>query len=176
MEIVAATIIGVAVGGIATAYLMRRSVVPVASPTITSAVVVRREIERARRYERQFALIRVESGTPDRADDFATDSTLEQIKPVLRALDYVWIERSGMHILLPEIGRAEAERCVSRLRDAVDGPVVCRVAVFPDDAVTDGALALRLDGSDESLPASHDLPIGSATIVRPPTSDTKQAS
>lgn len=157
LAVAAAAVIGLVVGVSVGRRTARHTTAPVVG-TGASERPVRREIERARRYERQFALIRLAApggGAPDTDDDL-----LELVRPVLRGLDHAWVEPRGVHVLLPEVGRDEGEACIERLRSAIGADALpdARLAVFPDDAVTEGALDLRLAGTEHQLPAAEDLP------------------
>ncbi len=124
-----------------------------------------KEIERARRYERSLALLwlpksALASGVgPDPGGRRAAEE-LNGVVASLRSIDLMWVGRNGVHILLPEAGRTEAEACTQRLLafdSHLDGDAV-RVAVFPDDGVTTGALFAQLADDVELLPDRSDLP------------------
>lgn len=125
---------------------------------IDASVLLRAEMERARRYGRRFVLVRIGPDALDRSRD--RDAIVASVTPLLRGLDHCWFDDAGLHLLLPEVGRPAAGVCLDRLRDQVDGVDVAdaRVAVFPDDAVTIGALSLCLEGADEALPRGDELP------------------
>ena len=152
LAVVLAAVLGVVVGASAAVLTMR----PRATDGVRSDApdVLRREIERARRYERRFVLIRLDA----RATPLRGPSVLDAVTPLIRDLDYAWVERSGVHVLLPEVGRDEGLRCLERLRTAVEfDEGHYRIVVFPEDTVTAGGLMLHLDGASV-LPGPTDLP------------------
>ena len=107
---------------------------------------LRREMARARRFGRSFALVRI--GRLPRPG-FASH---------LRTVDYAWAADGGTYVLLPEADREAAEGFVGRIRrevpDLVAGSAVS-VAAFPDDGLTSGALlqALRVSPERRREPA-----------------------
>jgi hypothetical protein len=101
------------------------------------------EIERARRYEHSFTLIRIrqEVGPPDMADAVARELGLP-----LRRTDRCWYVGGAFFILLPEATVRESQGWERRLRDSshLGDAEVC-VANFPDDGLTCAGLLERLD-------------------------------
>lgn len=159
LAVVLSAVIGAGLGALVMAGATRSR--PLSSAPVSASDVLRREIGRARRYERRFVLIRLDS----KAVAVEGPSVLEVVTPLLRDLDYAWAERSGVHVLLPEVGRDEGLRCLARLRKAVEfDEDRVRMAVFPDDTVTEGGLMLHLDGAS-ALPAPTDLPSTGARLV-----------
>ena len=86
------------------------------------------ELERARRYERPFVLLQL-------------GASLGAVTP-LRAIDISWVDDGCVTILLPEMGRSEGMACLRRLAVATSQPA--RLAVFPEDGLTRGALLAAL--------------------------------
>src|SRR5680860_1855377 len=68
---------------------------------------------------------------------------------MMRSTDHWWLDGSALHLLLPETGRTEAEQLVQRLRGAMQLPTDVRLAVFPFDGLTPGALRAALDACEE---------------------------
>ena len=123
--------------------------------------VLSQEMERARRYERPLALLWVD--TRDREVPF------EAIVGTLRTIDHAWADEHGVRILLPEARRDEGEACIRRLVEVAPElePADVRLAVFPDDGVTTGALFSQLVDEVELLPSRSDLPFGGQLMPRP---------
>jgi hypothetical protein len=101
------------------------------------------ELERSRRYGREFCLVKVKldsGGTTSTADAAAW------IGSVVRRIDTVWTDDRACLVLLPEGGRDTGHRLVERL--AASGETIglssesvsYSVAAFPVDAVTSVAL------------------------------------
>lgn len=102
---------------------------------------VERELDRCRRYGRSFALVALSPGEAEPAG--------AGLPRQLRSLDVAWWENGRLLVLVPEAGRAEAEALLARL--AADAPEIvtaadARVAVFPEDGLTGGALRACLAG------------------------------
>lgn len=120
--------------------------------------VLAHELERARRFERPFALVRI-ALPPAGERSSVTEEDLASVTHTVRGIDFVWAGDGGIDVLLPEVGRDEGERCVARLQTAL--PELARdvrVVAFPDDGVTRGALLARLGDSAAELPDATDLP------------------
>lgn len=97
------------------------------------------ELERARRYERRFCVLRLP--VDHEAPDHPVEQEASDVFASLRSIDVAWIDEEGVTILLPEVGRSEGETCVRRLRELAPGLVGgARLAVFPEDGLTRGAL------------------------------------
>jgi hypothetical protein len=96
---------------------------------------LRREIARARRFGRSFALVRI-----GRIAGTALSSSL-------RTIDRLWVANGRTYVLLPEASREAGEGFVARVRrdvpDALAESAVS-VAAFPEDGVTTGALLKAL--------------------------------
>lgn len=138
--------------------LHERRIAPAIDATIASAEAgaheIRRELYRSRRYSRTFALV----GHPLRSDDQP-----RALRTALRRLDYVWIAGGQIYILLPEADRTTVDGLLSRLR-TIDESLIdvaeARVAVFPQDALTEDALTTAVavpraaldGGTAESVP------------------------
>jgi hypothetical protein len=105
---------------------------------------LRRELDRSRRFGRQFVLMRMErlhrngSGEVD---------LVRKLPSRLRSIDSVWGVRKQAFVLLPEAGREVAVALLARLRHESPGllPADVRLAAFPADGLTGGALIELLD-------------------------------
>ncbi|MGI9658218.1 MAG: hypothetical protein ACR2OD_04865, partial [Gaiellaceae bacterium] len=98
-----------------------------------------RELERSRRYDRSFALVRIhadslngQNGTGERARG--------QLGSTLRAVDRVWQSGGDYVYLLPECDRTHADGFVKRLAEAAGTELVTTIACFPEDGLTGGLL------------------------------------
>jgi hypothetical protein len=108
-----------------------------------------RELDRSRRFERSFVLLRapipsVSSGG-NRAAEQARLRALLSI--VVRSIDHVWFDDQGVFVLLAESTRASAMAAVVRLSAAVPQVIALdsvEMAEFPDDGLTTGALLANL--------------------------------
>ncbi len=118
---------------------------------------LRREIARCRRYERTFALVRI-----DRIVGPALDSQV-------RSIDRTWTTGGATYVLLPEADRDAGESFVARLRReaaaSVDGARMT-VASFPDEGLTSGALLEVLRGG--GAPTHAPVPAGPLIADSPP--------
>ena len=115
------------------------------------------ELSRARRYERPMALIRGPLPSPSEAT--AQLDVMADINKSLRSVDTAWIDGGALWILATEADRTMAEQLVDRIvastwlaREEV------RIASFPDDALTAGALISLL--ADDERPVQ--LPVRAA--------------
>lgn len=121
------------------------------------------ELERARRFQRDFVLIRVSrprrSLTEGRRrwhrKPLTEGSHLDRLQSLVRSIDKVWADGVSTYILLPETSRAHGLSAVERLRE--DAPELftdadVAVVAFPGDALTAGALLDRLEEQDRVVP------------------------
>ena len=109
-----------------------------------------RELERSRRYDRAFALVRVHahgsggtSGTAERA--------IRELESSLRTIDRVWTSGGDFVYLLPECDRAHANGFVKRLADAAGTELSTTIACFPEDGLTGGLLIELVLGDVDAL-------------------------
>jgi len=114
---------------------------------------LRRELDRSRRFGHEFVLMRMPRLNGRRSAD------LVQSLPVrLRSVDSVWGVRKQAFVLLPEADRDVAVALVGRLRrespDLLSEDV--RLAAFPADGLTSGALLELLDRRE--TPAAAEAP------------------
>lgn len=120
---------------------------------------LRREMDRARRHERPFALARVRlprAAASSRSAAFPT--SLRHM--TWRSADRLWRRGRDLYLLLPETTAVTATAVLRRALDAdeIDG-VEIRVAAFPETGVTVGAL-FRALGSP--APRGDEVQIGDA--------------
>lgn len=127
---------------------------PVATPARAGWAEFRRELRRSRRSGRPMTLLRTRGAvTPDpaqAADD--PDGRAREFHQHLRLVDRTWVDDGSVYILLPETSRAAADSLVSRLLtlapELLPGDV--RLATFPDDGLTSGALISAVHGASLS--------------------------
>ena len=121
---------------------------------------LRRELDRSRRFERRFVLMRIPAG--DALDPSGRTSApkgvLGLLPVVLRSIDQAWTIEGNVMAVLPESTRDSAMALITRLRSTVPDPSVLdgiEIAEFPEDGVTIGALVANLrtpPASGESAP------------------------
>ena len=122
---------------------------------------LRRELDRARRHRRSFALLRMTMApgaapsSSTRSDD-VENKTLALVGASLRLTDRAWRDGMDVIVLLPEAGRITAADLAARLERLAPGRFASAVgiAVFPEDGLTSGALvdALHRDARGDSVP------------------------
>ncbi|MGH3029306.1 MAG: hypothetical protein ACRDNE_00790 [Gaiellaceae bacterium] len=116
---------------------------------------LQREIDRSRRYEHSFSIVRLTSrAARRRASDRQhgeRPAELEQraltLGVLLRKLDRVWADGEDIYLLLPEGGHAMAESMLDRIDEplaAVMPDWEAAIATFPDDGMSKGALLAAL--------------------------------
>ncbi len=113
---------------------------------------LRREMDRARRHERPFALARLRLA-PRGASAAGNPawSPLDDAQPPIRSTDRVWKSGRDLYLLMPETSKAGAEAIIARALAVHPEPSTeWRVASFPGDGVTVGALFTEL-----GAPAPH---------------------
>ena len=120
---------------------------------------LRREIARSRRYGHEFALIRIPAAEatsarrsrwsrPGRPRDAAG-----VLRSLVRTLDYVWTSNGALYVLLPESNREAGERLLARIRETAPELLPehgVRLAAFPEDGITGGALLKAVDSANET--------------------------
>jgi hypothetical protein len=125
---------------------------------------LQREIDRSRRYEHSFSIVRLASrATTGRASvgqHGERRAELEQralsLGVLLRKIDRVWVDGEDIYLLLPEGGRAMAESMLDRLSEplaALMPDCKAAIAAFPDDGLSKGALLAAL-GTANVRPAA----------------------
>jgi hypothetical protein len=114
-----------------------------------------RELNRSRRYERCFTLIRIAvAAETDRRKRFrgrsGPNGSLRAVASLVRSVDGVWTDETDVYLLLPECDRTTGERTLSRIESSLAGIVpagsAITVASFPQDGRTSGALLNALHG------------------------------
>jgi hypothetical protein len=116
---------------------------------------LRRELNRSRRYERCFTLIRIAlPAETDRRRRFRDRSgpngSLRAVASLVRSVDGVWTDETDVYLLLPECDRTTGERTLGRIENSLAGVLpagsAITVASFPQDGRTSGALLNALHG------------------------------
>jgi hypothetical protein len=124
-----------------------------ATPAREGWAEFRRELRRSRRGVRPMTIVRL-PGPADPAAAEAADlpGRARRLHRHLRLVDRTWVDEGSIYILLPESPRAGADTLLGRLQrltpDLVDEDV--RVATFPDDGLTSGALISAVHGASLS--------------------------
>jgi hypothetical protein len=128
-----------------------------AAPTTTPAragwAEFRRELRRSRRAVRPMTLVRLPGPvTREAAEAADLDGVSRRLHEHLRLVDRTWVDDGSVYVLLPESPRAAADALLSRLRTMAPGVVGedVRVATFPDDGLTSGALISAVHGASLS--------------------------
>ncbi len=123
---------------------------------------LRREMDRARRHERPFAVVRIPIGSEDLADQ-ATAHLLAGLKApearrsVLRSVDRWWRSANNLYLLFPETSADSARVTMRRLGG--DEAILAgrwQVVAFPEDGLTTGALFEALGARP---PRGEELPV-----------------
>lgn len=110
-----------------------------------------RELARARRHARPFALVRL-PGAGRQA------SALERLRPLHRTTDRAWSSEDDVFVILPEADGSTAGELVDRIQEQepwllAEAPAV---VAFPRDGLTSGALLAALYGQPlASVGAPH---------------------
>lgn len=131
---------------------------------------VRREMDRARRHERPLAIARLEfskdGGGFSSARQMLDELNKVGARPLWRSTDRFWRDGRNLFLLLPETRAASALAMVERaLRARSETVVDARVASFPENGVTVGALFQTLGSSP---PAADDvMPQSEAGVAAP---------
>lgn len=117
----------------------------------------RRELDRSRRYEREFVLIRIRGGDLAANGRHAAAASrvdadrLWRISAFLRSVDRAWYSNGSIYVLLPESDRARGEGFLNRIRDqapeVLPAAAAVMLAAFPADGLTSGAILAALDGN-----------------------------
>jgi hypothetical protein len=126
-----------------------------------------RELARARRYDRQFAIVRFSVGGPP--DPSVLTGLRNDIAASSRRTDRLWIDEDQVLLLLPEATQAATEAVLARIRVWVPAAVEVApsVARFPEHGVTIGAMISAIYGSGH-----EDAPTPIAAVRSDPRSQT----
>ena len=158
---------------------------PIAMPARAGWAEFRRELRRSRRSTRPMTLLRTLAPVgPDAAPE-DPEVRSRRLHEHLRLVDRTWVDDGAVYLLLPETSRAAADSLVGRLQtlapELLPGDV--RIATFPDDGLTSGALISAVHGASLSeVPTpiraaiAEDDPVADeAAIVEPAASAERVA-
>lgn len=126
---------------------------PTTMPARAGWAEFRRELRRSRRSVRSMTLLRMPGpADPEAAVAADLEGRSRQLHAHLRLVDRTWVDDGSVYILLPESSRAAADSLISRLRITVPDLLAndLRVATFPDDGLTSGALISAVHGASLS--------------------------
>jgi hypothetical protein len=113
----------------------------------------RRELRRSRRSVRSMTLLRLPGpGSPEAAEAATLPDRSRRLHEHLRLVDRTWVDDGSVYVLLPESPRAAADALLGRLRSVTPDLVAddVRIATFPDDGLTSGALISAVHGDSLS--------------------------
>jgi hypothetical protein len=144
-------VIGLMLAGLVTAFyggrMASRSERP-AGASHRSWDAFRRELDRARRFEHSFVLMRFPGVDVPSADGSTpAPGSLGALPLMVRSIDHVLPIDGSVYVVLPESGLESAQRLIGRLRITIPGdPALDRVEAveFPAGGVTTGALVANL--------------------------------
>jgi hypothetical protein len=111
---------------------------------------LQRELYRSRRYNRPFTLISLPR---------PSNGGFEALVGLVRSIDRVWTENGSVYLLLPEANRAMGEALLERLErhDQVGlRRAEARLAAFPEDGLTTGALLEAVHSKKRGSAAADD--------------------
>jgi hypothetical protein len=139
------------------------------APTSDDAgwIEFRRELRRARRGGRPLTLLRIEGAELRGGGATELGPRARALGLRLRIVDRAWVDDGSIYVLLPESSRAAAEALIARIRtDAPEElPEHVRVATFPENGLTSGAIIAALDdGVVEHVPIPI-RPMGGEGVV-----------
>lgn len=110
----------------------------------------RRELRRSRRSVRPMTLLRLRGpADPEAAIEADLEGLSRRLHEHLRLVDRTWVDDGSVYVLLPESTRAAADSLLARLRVVAPELIVddLRLATFPDDGLTSGALISAVHGA-----------------------------
>lgn len=115
------------------------------------------ELDRSRRYDHPFVLIRVPLAASQAARH--TDHCC-MLRSALRAVDRCWSAAGSIYVLLPESTHEMAEGLLARIRVALPELRLdeAETACFPDDALTGGGLLDAVQRGEPRAPRSTPVP------------------
>ena len=113
----------------------------------TGWVEFHRELARARRFDRPFAIVRFSVGrSPDQG---LLVRLRNEIAVISRRIDRLWIDEDHILLLLPEATEAAARAALSRIHVRVAEAVAFEpgLALYPEHGITSGALISAVYGN-----------------------------
>jgi hypothetical protein len=121
----------------------------IAIPARAGWAEFRRELRRSRRNTRPMTLLRTLSPAGPGGVPEEPEARSRRLHEHLRLVDRTWVDDGAVYILLPETPRAAADALLSRLQTVAPEllPGDVRLATFPDDGLTSGALISALHGA-----------------------------
>lgn len=128
-------------------------VAPIATPARAGWAEFRRELRRSRRAVRPMTILRLPGpADPNAAAAADLEGRSRRLHDYLRLVDRTWVDDGSVYVLLPEASRAATDSLLGRLRIASPDLVAddLRLATFPDDGLTSGALISALHGASLS--------------------------
>jgi hypothetical protein len=143
-----------------------------AMPPITNAesgwAEFRREMRRARRGVKALTILRVPMADAS-VDQAELEDRSGALASHLRLVDRTWVDDGSIYVLLPESPKPAADALLARVRVHVPGllPDDVRVATFPDDGLTSGAIIAAVHGA-----ALEEVPIPLRASVADPIEAT----
>ena len=147
-------------GALVALFVASREALPASTVTNDDAgwTEFRRELRRSRRGGRPLTLLRLPGDElphdgPDGSADLGTRA--RRLGLHLRLVDRTWVDDGSIYIMLPESPRAAADILLERIRAATPAqlPERVRVATFPEDGLTSGAIIAAVnDGAIDAVP------------------------
>jgi hypothetical protein len=115
----------------------------------TGWVEFHRELARARRFDRPFAIVRFSVGRSP--DPGVLVGLRNEIAAISRRIDRLWIDEDHILLLLPEATEAAAKTALSRIHVRVPAAVAFApgLAMYPEHGITSGALIAAVYGSGQ---------------------------
>jgi hypothetical protein len=139
-----------------------------AAPPVTTAEAgwaeFRREMRRSRRGVKALTILRIPVADST-VDDAVLGAWSESVAAHLRLVDRTWVDDGSIYVLLPESPRPAADALLSRVRSAAPIllPLDVRIATFPDDGLTSGAIIAAVHGATlEEVPIPIRTALGDA--------------
>jgi len=162
-----------------------RTASPITMPARAGWAEFRRELRRSRRNTRPMTLLRTLAPVGADAAPEDPEDRSRRLHEHLRLVDRTWVDDGAVYLLLPETSRAAADALIARLHtlapELLPGDV--RVATFPDDGLTSGALISAVHGASLSqVPTpiraaiAEDEPATEEPAVEEPASSAERAA
>jgi 4-amino-4-deoxy-L-arabinose transferase-like glycosyltransferase len=135
------------------------------APPVTDAEAgwaeFRREMRRSRRGVKALTILRIPMADPS-TDESMLAAWSESVAAQLRLVDRTWVDDGSVYVLLPESSRPAADALLARVRSSAPVllPPEVRVATFPDDGLTSGAIIAAVHGA-----ALEEIPIPIRTAL-----------